>query len=115
MSHGEGQERSRAHALAPFGPMPRSWGEMGWLAVLTESETKLGCALAMHADSDGRCMPGQRLLLRFTGLHKSTLFKAASALEDFGLIRRESVPHPRLPGLKITAYTLLNPEKPPHF
>lgn len=62
-----------------------AWAQNG----LSPSEKLLLMALADHADDDGVCWPGQKVLCQKTGFHRSTVSTLAKSLRDRGLIQIE--------------------------
>ncbi len=72
----------------------------------TRSAVLIYCALAAHADRDGRCWPGRARLGDIAGLSERQVSRATAELERKGLLRKES-----LPGGRVDYY--LTPLPPP--
>jgi hypothetical protein len=62
----------------------------------TRSAVLTYCALAAHADRDGRCWPGRARLGDIAGLSERQVSCATAELERKGLLRKESLPGGRV-------------------
>lgn len=62
----------------------------------TRSAVLTYCALAAHADRDGRCWPGRARLSDIAGLSERQVSRATAELERKGLLRKESLPGGRV-------------------
>jgi len=62
----------------------------------TRSAVLIYCALAAHADRDGRCWPGRARLGDIAGLSERQVSRATAELERKGLLRKESLPGGRV-------------------
>ena len=102
----EAEVRVGQHALAPYGPLPRSWLEQGWVARLSEAQLRVAVVLLSHADARGQCFPGIPTLMRISGLSHGAVHSNLNQLEAFGLVERR-----RAPG-RPTLYRLLQARRP---
>lgn len=69
---------------------------------------KVLMALAKHADTNGQCYPGRKLLAEMTGIHPVNVSKATRILVELGWLTkqrrnaRSSIYHLSVPGSKAT-------------
>lgn len=63
--------------------------DLGWAYPGRSSEKIVLLALAEHADKGGLAYPGYGRIARLTGLHRSTVIRAITVLEEDGVIKVE--------------------------